>query len=86
MSARLILAAESVASWIDSYRDDRHLTTDPACEHYRAPRLGSRLDRRSRGTSCVPCMCQAAFGDMACWYERNPRRRPPFDPESGDPS
>ncbi len=86
MGVRMILAAADLSSWIDSYRDERHLTTDPACEHYCAPRLGSRLDRRSRGLSCIPCVRRAAFGDLSCWSARNPGRRPTFDPESGDPS
>lgn len=34
----------------------RHLRTDPACVHYAAPKLGSRLDAASRGLSCRQCM------------------------------
>lgn len=41
---------------------DHHLTTDPACVRYRAPRAGSRLDRASRGHSCGRCMADGAFG------------------------
>ena len=32
-----------------------HLTTDPACIHWRRPREGSRLDSASRGYACVRC-------------------------------
>ena len=38
-----------------------HLTTDPACVHYVAPRPGSILDRWSRGLECEPCMVHRAF-------------------------
>ena len=44
----------------------RHLTTDPACMDYRAPRPGSWLDRASRGLECEPCMVRRAFGDHGC--------------------
>ena len=46
-----------------------HLTTDPACVHYVAPRPGSILDRWSRGLECEPCMVHRAFhfDDDAPW-------------------
>ena len=66
MGARLILLIHSIADWFAGLNDERHLTTDPACIEYRAPRPGSRLDRASRGVSCVPCMVTAAFGDEQC--------------------
>lgn len=67
MRAWLILCAHALASWVDSFGDDRHLTTDPACQHHRAPRPGSSLDRASRGVSCVPCMRAAAWGALRCF-------------------
>lgn len=72
MSARLALALRRVASWIDGLTDSRHLTTDPACREYVAPRPGSRLDRVSRGHACVPCMTGRAFGhgDGCLWPVR----------------
>ena len=46
----------------------RHLTTDPACVRYVAPRQGSLLDRWSRGLECEPCMVHRAFhSDDAPW-------------------
>ena len=57
----IILALHGLASWISGHTDDRHLTTDPACEHHRPPRPGSWLDRVSRGVSCTPCMARRAF-------------------------
>lgn len=66
MKAWLILAAWTVGDWITSYTYHRHLTTDPACKHHRAPRAGSALDRHSRGVQCNPCMVSAAFGDHEC--------------------
>lgn len=66
MRAWLILAAWTVGDWITSYTYHRHLTTDPACKQYRAPRAGSALDRHSRGVTCTPCMARAALGDHEC--------------------
>jgi len=57
----VILRLHALASWIDGFTDDHHLTTDPACEHHVAPRPGSRLDRASRGQSCTPCMVKRAW-------------------------
>lgn len=48
MGARLALL---VARW--SCR--MHVTTDPMCVHYRAPRHRSHLDKASRGISCRRC-------------------------------
>ena len=61
-----ILALHTIAGRIDSLTDDRHLTTDPACEQYRPLRLGSRLDRVSRGESCTLCMRRRAFDGETC--------------------
>lgn len=59
-----------IASWWAQEFLDRprrnHLTTDPACDHYRAPRTGSWLDRASRGLECEPCMIRRAFGSDEC--------------------
>lgn len=56
-----------VASWWMQGALDRmrrgHLTTDPACRYYFAPRPRSRLDLASRGLACEPCMVRQAFGD-----------------------
>lgn len=62
MIAWLILLSRGLASWVDSFGDDRHLTTDPACAKHRAPRQGGLLDSASRGVPCVPCMRRRAFG------------------------
>jgi hypothetical protein len=56
-----LIAASALASAIESITDTRHLTTDPACVRYRAPRQPSRLDRAARGRSCSPCMMRRAF-------------------------
>lgn len=59
---RLIIALHALASTIDGLTDERHLTTDPACVHARPTRIGSRLDRLSRGHGCSPCMQDRAWG------------------------
>lgn len=61
MRALFLLAVHRLAEAIAGFADDRHLTTDPACTYYRAPRPGSHLDRISRGVSCVRCMAHRAF-------------------------
>ena len=45
------------------WRADRlgHLNTDPLCKEYEAPRIGSRLDKASRGLICGECMSRRAF-------------------------
>lgn len=57
--------AQGVLQRIQSH----HLTTDPACVHYVAPRPRSILDRWSRGLECEPCMVHRAFhfDDDASW-------------------
>lgn len=66
MKAQLILAAHTVAAFIQSYADDRHLTTDPACVHFAAPRPGTLLDRASHGVACIPCMVERAYDRHGC--------------------
>lgn len=63
LGAWVIIASRLLSSWVDSLSDDRHLTTDPACQHYREPR-GWRLDHASRGHGCYPCMRRRAFAPM----------------------
>jgi len=66
------MSAWVAAWWVQGLFDkikSRHLTTDPACVRYRAPRAGSWLDRASRGLECEPCMVRRAFtfDDDAPW-------------------
>lgn len=63
--AWLIIAAWWAQGALDRIQHG-HLTTDPACDHYRAPRSGSWLDRASRGLECEPCMAHRAFVDHEC--------------------
>jgi len=58
----MIIALSAVAGWFWGLATDRHLTTDPACVHYREARSGSRLDRVSRGESCSQCLADRAWG------------------------
>lgn len=59
-----IIIALTLAGYELQWTADRlgHLTTDPACSHYRKPRSGSRLDKASRGLACGECMARRAFG------------------------
>lgn len=59
---RIIIALHTLGSAIDGLTDNRHLTTDPACVHYQAPRSGTRLDQVSHGHGCTPCMYDRAWG------------------------
>jgi len=43
----------------------RHRRTDPACAYYKAPRPGSRKDRRSRGLACMVCVPPWSPADRA---------------------
>lgn len=61
IAAWYLLIVQRIASAVSGLADGRHLMTDPACIHHRAPRPRSRLDRASRGVSCVPCMVHRAF-------------------------
>lgn len=61
MRAWMIVAAWWIQGAFDRIKG-MHLVTDPACVHHRAPRLGSVLDRASRGLECEPCMVRRAFG------------------------
>lgn len=69
MKAWLIVAYWWLRGPLDAISYRNHLTTDPACAHYRAPRPGSWLDRASRGLECEPCMVRRAFtfDDDAPW-------------------
>lgn len=66
----LIILTQVLASAISGTTDDHHLTTDPACRKYRAPRHRSRLDRASRGHGCTPCMFDRAFN----WGSHEPEK------------
>lgn len=55
MKRWLLLTLRHAGGHVRTALDKHHTTTDPICEHYRAPREGSHLDRISRGISCVPC-------------------------------
>lgn len=59
---RLLMLAERTASTLIWAASSFHLRTDPACFEYVTPRAGSRLDRTSRGYSCIRCMRARAFG------------------------
>lgn len=59
---RWVILLDALGGELMGRAGDHHLTTDPACVNYRAPRPGSRLDRASRGHSCGRCMADAAFG------------------------
>lgn len=65
MSAWLIVASWWFQEFLDKPRR-RHLTTDPACVHHKAPYPGSWLDRASRGLECEPCMIRGAFDGSGC--------------------
>lgn len=67
MNTWLILASWWAQEILDRPRR-KHLTTDPACVNYRAPKTGSVKDRVSRGLECEPCMIARAFGkEGAAW-------------------
>jgi len=72
LTDRLVLALEAIAAFVWGLATDRHLTTDPACAHYRAPRPGSRLDRSSRGHSCTRCLGDRAWGRLPDLCDRPP--------------
>lgn len=65
MSAWLIVASWWAQGALERPRH-KHLTTDPACVNFRAPRPYSWLDRASRGLECEPCMVSRALGDDEC--------------------
>lgn len=69
---RLLMLAEYLTGNLQWLVASHHLRTDPACIEYRAPRVGSRLDRVSRGYGCTRCLTLRAWG------------RTPASPHSGD--
>lgn len=70
MTAWLVLWIENLASWLYGFTHDFHLTTDPACNRYRRPKPGGRLERASRDRTCTPCLRHTAFyGPPSRWAE-----------------
>lgn len=59
---RWLILVRNVGVELIGRADDHHLTTDPVCIRYRAPKPGSRLERTSRGHSCGRCLVARAFG------------------------
>lgn len=59
---RALITLDRIARSLQWIAASHHLRTDPACAQFRAPRPGSRLDRRSRGEACTRCMARRAFG------------------------
>ena len=59
---RLVIWVDTLGGELIGWAGYKHLTTDPACVRYRAPRPGSRIDRISRGHSCGRCMQGRAMG------------------------
>jgi hypothetical protein len=66
VTAWVLLVLATIAGALSEPAFDHHLTTDPACIRYRAPKTNSRLERASRGVGCLVCMRRAAFGDEGC--------------------
>jgi hypothetical protein len=51
----LMQIGAALRSWATAHVRPTHITTDPACDHYRAARYNSAFHRRSRLYSCTTC-------------------------------